>query len=360
MRDLGPARNHFATSAVGAWLSRQWPGITPLSSEELNLYPGRGVIAGWRLTIAFPDGVRRLDLLAHQRFPREAPLVALVDRPAFLTWPHVEKDGVLCLLPRGAETDPFHPEQVVAHVLAAASQLVEDLAAGRRTQDFRDEFHSYWGWDVSKGLPRFLSLLDTKPPTRRVVVWRGRRACVVGEDERTVLAWLRHRYPQDAADPQLEPAVLLWLDQPIVPNEFPRTAANVGRIARAADGDSILEDLAGSRPAQILVILAAPTVNGPCLGAVIVWPDAMDFTFARGSGLVVNGFRPGKAPRRLIVQKYLGGAQVMRASVDRIDASWVHGRDQDQRLAKLRGATVTVLGCGSVGPPSPSCSPKQE
>jgi sulfur-carrier protein adenylyltransferase/sulfurtransferase len=34
-----------------------------------------------------------------------------------------------------------------------------------------------------------------------------------------------------------------------------------------------------------------------------------------------------------------------------VDPAWVHGREHDPRIPKLRGATVAVLGCGSVGAP---------
>lgn len=42
---------------------------------------------------------------------------------------------------------------------------------------------------------------------------------------------------------------------------------------------------------------------------------------------------------------------MLRASVERIDASWIHGRGRDRRQAVLRDTTAVIVGCGSVGAP---------
>ena len=40
-----------------------------------------------------------------------------------------------------------------------------------------------------------------------------------------------------------------------------------------------------------------------------------------------------------------------KATVERADHLWIHGRDQDLRQEHLRQARVAILGCGSVGGP---------
>src|SRR3546814_10458193 len=94
-------------------------------------------------------------------------------RPAFLTWPHVEKDGVLCLLPGNADVAMSEPSAVAANLLGAACELVEDSVAGRNEDDFRTEFLSYWNWAATERAPEIRSLLDPTLPTRAVRVWRG-------------------------------------------------------------------------------------------------------------------------------------------------------------------------------------------
>src|SRR4051812_28938504 len=91
------ARRKWAVAAIGAWIG-SLPDARTLGPEDLRAYPSRDATAGWRLEVNFPDRPRHLDLLVVPGFPRRAPKVAIVDRPKFLTWPHVEEDGVLCLL----------------------------------------------------------------------------------------------------------------------------------------------------------------------------------------------------------------------------------------------------------------------
>lgn len=42
---------------------------------------------------------------------------------------------------------------------------------------------------------------------------------------------------------------------------------------------------------------------------------------------------------------------MVRSSVQRADAVWIHGRGQDPRTERLLSSTVVVIGCGSVGAP---------
>jgi tRNA A37 threonylcarbamoyladenosine dehydratase len=53
----------------------------------------------------------------------------------------------------------------------------------------------------------------------------------------------------------------------------------------------------------------------------------------------------------VLLSRLFGGTTADRNSVERVDPAWVHGRELDPRLPKLQGATVAVLGCGSVGAP---------
>src|SRR5206468_2144554 len=66
---------------------------------------------------------------------------------------------------------------------------------------------------------------------------------------------------------------------------------------------------------------------------------------------MTRGFRPGKVPHKLVIRRRFGGTALVKSSVERADAAWIHGRDQDARLPRLRDATVAILGCGSVGAP---------
>ena len=161
---------------------------------ELRAYQGRGFVAGWRVDVQFADGTRRLDILVDDWFPRSAPRMALVDRPDFLTWPHVERDGVLCLLPGTAAVDPDRSCGCSSrHVLGSACQLVEECIAGTNADDFRQEFLSYWDWAVPEQSTSFYSLLNPAPPTRAIRLWNGKTFALLGDSDADIPNWLANR-----------------------------------------------------------------------------------------------------------------------------------------------------------------------
>jgi molybdopterin/thiamine biosynthesis adenylyltransferase len=64
-----------------------------------------------------------------------------------------------------------------------------------------------------------------------------------------------------------------------------------------------------------------------------------------------KGFRPGRTPQPVLLGRYFCASPIIRSSIQRADASWVHGRGQDPRTARLLDTTVVLFGCGSVGGP---------
>lgn len=333
-----------ATAELKEFLVGLCGSIRELSALELSAYTARRVVAGWRIEVRFDDSIRRFDLLIDDTFPHAPPRVALIDRPPPLTWPHVEDDGVLCLLPGFAEVADDAPVDVTLNVLRAAVELIENCAAGRNQDDFRAEFLSYWNRMINTNAIEFLSLLEARPPSRLVRLWCGQQFYVLGEDEFTVLSWLRNLFLEIKGQPwTTEPALMLWLKQPLHPHEYPQTAAHMRALACHAGGADLLESLAARMPEKIVVLLAAPTPHGPCFAGVTVpAPRAAQLT---------RGFRPGKIPPKLLAARFLSATSIVRSRVSRVDAPWMHGRDQDLRQPRLHAARVVVLGCGSVGGP---------
>ncbi len=110
------------------------------------------------------------------------PRIALVDRPKFLEWPHVEIDGLLCLHPDGTSFDVDDPVRVLQTLLIWATELVEDCLSGRADGDFISEFNTYWDYSLPERAKTCFSLLDlTNCASREVMVWRGKTNNIVGE-----------------------------------------------------------------------------------------------------------------------------------------------------------------------------------
>ena len=222
-------------SAVGAVRSRlhalHGADPVPLGRKDIAGYHHQWrIVAGWRVTVDFSEATpRRMDILIPQGFPLAWPRFALVDRPSFLEWPHVERDGILCLLPNMTEVDPDDPPGVVINLLARATRLVRELIDGTIVErDFRDEFLTYWRYDANGSDRRLTSIIRVKRPSREICVWQAPDIKLLGENEADVTAWLRNRFGDRALRRhRAERGVLIWLERPVLPLEEPRTARDL-------------------------------------------------------------------------------------------------------------------------------------
>ncbi len=319
-------------------------------------YPSRDwIVAAWRINVLFSDGVtRRIDVVAGANFPTTPVRTALVDHPEPMTWPHVEGDGVLCLLPNLAEWDTDDPSEVAMDLLNRSVRLVEELLEGAIVEcDFREEFVTYWGYRAQDRGQTLFSLITPGPPSRLVRVWRGKGLEVVGEDHDALAEWVHRRFGDKVAV-KTEAAAFLWLDQPPLPAEYPETAEDLHTLAGRIGEDTkqVLEQAAIGEPDEVLALLGAVGRGGTALiGVKAPNPKQRKGRPRPPAEPLSVGFRPGQTPQPLLLGRFFGAVPVVRALVQRADAAWVHGRGQDPRTRRLLGATVVVVGCGSVGGP---------
>ena len=328
--------------------------VRRLAASELVVYPARGFADGWRVAMDFSDGkVRHLDVLVHTSFPAGPPRIALVEHPPKLTWPHVESDGVLCLLPLEAEVDPRDPVAVSTNLLGKGARLVEELLEGSCVErDFREEFLTYWNYDLNS-LHEPDSLLDAVPPSRIVRAWRTARHTVIAEDDERLRGWLGNRFPSlDTRHALIENALFLWLPEPPLPALYPHRAKDVGRLADLAGATELLHRSMEKMPNSLVTAIGANGRGGPGLVSVtIVKPRRRSSTGPERSRSANRGFRPGRVPAEIAISRMLGDEPVRRMAVRRADHGWIHGRGNDARALELAGKRAVVVGCGSVGAP---------
>ena len=318
-------------------------------------YPHRPYVAGWRVGVTFTDGnLRRIDMVATAGFPSIPVRTALVDHPPFMTWPHVESDGILCLLPNMAECDPDDPFAVTKNLLNRSVRLVEELLEGIIVErDFREEFLTYWAYKTHADGSNFISLLTPEPPSRVVRVWRGRDLEIVGEDAESLAHWVRRRFGAEV-DVTTGEAAFLWLHTPPLPADYPNKASDLRALAVAAGDDAAtaLDQAAVGEPDHLVSVLGAVGRGGAGLIAVKVPNPKLSSLHPRSVAQPLSkGFRPGHTPKTVLLSRYFGAGSVIRSSVQRADPNWVHGRGRDPRTPKLRNSTVVTVGCGSVGAP---------
>ncbi|SFC84307.1 E2 family protein B [Bosea sp. CRIB-10] len=337
---------------------RELTGQAPTRLDQATIssnYPTRRWVAAWRVSVAFSDGVtRRIDIVATAGFPTVPVRTALVDHPAFLTWPHVESDGILCLLPNMAECDPDDPSAVAANLLHRSIRLIEELLEGTIVErDFREEFLTYWAYKAHAKGEKFYSLLEPVPPSRSVQVWRGEGLEVVGETAEELARWARRRFGPDVGV-NTEEATFLWLDKPLLPSAYPETAAHLHALATelGSGARAVIEQAAVGEPDHLVVVLGAMGRGGAgMVGVKVPNPKYLKSSPRSPREPLSRGFRPGRTPKPVLLSRFFGSGPVIRSSLQRADAMWVHGRGSDPRTERLLGATVVLIGCGSVGGP---------
>lgn len=320
-------------------------------------YPRRRFVRGWRTAFDCPDGeVRRIDLLLGPAFPSGYPRTALVDRPPHLEWPHVERDGVLCLLPVGAEVDPEDPVGVAENLMGRSARLIGELLEGRIVdRDFREEFLTYWFYASDVDAPLVRSIIRPGGPSRPLRVWRDRDgSMILAEDADQLGRWLDARLdltPGRKAHHH-QPAALVWLDEPMVPANYPATGSDLLALARAAGGDAVdaLEAVAASTTEDGVVLIGAEGRGGPGLVAAITTvAGKAKGTRSGADHPLTKGFRHRPLPGGVATDRMFSAAPLVRATVARADARWIHGRGNDPRTDELLIRRVVVIGCGSLG-----------
>lgn len=314
-----------------------------LSVAELSKYRPRPIVAGRRISLLCEDGLtRELDVLVEVGGCLRVPLVALVAPPEFLTWPHVETDGVLCLGTDDDALNPADPGSVIKRVLSDAATLVDDCVSGRCCGDFLAEATSYWNHARADPSPTVISLLNLLEPTREVLFWQSKTTVIVGDSLPQIEQWIRHRFADPHMRVEVSRALFVQLPRPLYPDEFPQSSADVDALLVRVEPtlSASLDAFAGQADKVLPVILAAKTDSGPFCGAILITRPEKDMP---------NGFRRGRVPPAILRKFVFGRQKILRCELTRMDAGWVHGRDNHAAYSVLREKSVAVVGCGSLG-----------
>lgn len=347
MADALPARSTRAEAInlVDDWLVSQL-GACRIDEQALIGSNAKHFTHGWRLPpLAEPSAIV-LDLYIDNRFPRSAPRAFWVNAPSFPSIPHLESDGFICALSSIDVIDPDYPVGLVQAVLRNVADIIEQGMSGANSADFRSEFRSYWN-PLATGKP-VTSLLDPSGPSREIAVWYGKHQTVVGENANDLRSWLTHRSDRKAASKlAIGRGTLIWLGEPLLPNEYPSTVTDLRDLARRPEvgAEAAIERELGRTQDKLTVVLGAATTEGASFGVVSVLAP-----LKRTRKPNIPGFRPGRAPPTLLAASR-SFHPIVRSAVDRADPRWVHGRDHNRDLIDLLPAQITIVGCGSLGAP---------
>jgi len=342
--DLPDDRHDEAVREVGELLGK-FNHTNDLTDRQLAAY-GNRFVRGWEIPGLCGDSDYNLRLLLTKEFPFYPPRLAVSPAPPVLAWPNLEEDGLLCLLPESAHVSISDPGSVVLSLLDDAQGLVNANLAGDGLERFEDEFRSYWArWKnttASMGL-----LCHPDGPSRWVSAWHGKYFTLVAEDAGALQSWLRNRYGEDTSKKaELQSVPLVWLPRPPHPSEYPATMSALMLLLRGFAVDhAILKQLLLDEQARFkTLVLGFKSRHGAGFSGLHIYEPNRK---KHSGNPLTKGFR-GRPPDRVLLMRY-GAGPIVGASITRYDASWIHGRDQNDGVSTLVGKSVVVIGCGSLG-----------
>jgi molybdopterin/thiamine biosynthesis adenylyltransferase len=334
------------------WLIEQCMSCRPLKDAILQEYQA---VHGWHLQVVVQKAVIDFYLVLSQDWPFEPPTFYLVDKSLYLRWPHVEKNGKLCLQHGSTvEVSPYRPLEVVKFFFDETLSLLDQLATEQLTSDFLDEFETYWSLGVSVNSQPIHSLLPSTFHAGKISVWRGRSFSVVAENADTIRAWMENRF--NTIPDGFTSGLLISLRSRFTPSEFPKTGVQFRNLLEKYCSDfdeSMFNDFLMEQDAGLVVLGTQSSLEPSFVGVEIYKKQISRFSKHRSRKQTharVNGFRDGRCPSSVAISNFLANAVVTQQSIQRADAEWIHGgRGKDVRRGILQKQAVLVIGVGSIG-----------
>lgn len=307
----------------------------------------------WRVPVNFDDARRNLLVMLDKDFPFSLPRIAVDAGAELLKWPHLERDGLLCVVPNLTSSNYREPRAVTCNLLAVACALIEHNVRENTNEELRDEFLSYWSYACDKDSLACVSIVSPNGPARQIAVWKSASQWYFADDEVSLKHWLSNRFPSgERASFAVTKGWLIWRSKPWLPIEYPANPADLLALLIASKKDISLADIGRVANGGLAVLVGACTTSGACFAALAHSAPGKKKYGPKGRSIdpKIKGFRPGQVPPHLQLKRALGsGARMNRCQVERADAAWVHGRDQDPVSTFLRQKRVAVVGIGSLG-----------
>lgn len=312
-------------------------GWRRLHPEEEAAYARFALVAAWRVEMP-KMGRLRHPLIDHvvvgvdATFPFSDPVVVALqgvakDAPH---WPHIEPRGTLCLK-RYRYSSPA-ATRILSTLQDALTVL--DMPEDERDAEHRREFLAYWSQRGKPADTPYLCMLDGSSHSRDIVYHRDSERTLFAEDAKQLKTWLSHMGkppPKATATTRL-----IWLDQPLLPADFPK----VGRDVIAMAGESVLDPHV--RPGSVLPVVLGCDIDGVAVYACV----EIEGISAKEAA---KGFRPSRPRPPSLVASTFQCKPATRRTVQRADYAWVHGRARNAEIEVLRHNKVAVVGCGALG-----------
>lgn len=312
-----------------------------LSTEELKNQAYQNYLAGWHIDLDLTQNeltapkVDNLVLLTDKNFPNSQVRVVAPQLGSNFIWPHTEKYGFLCLRP--TLTTVCIKKRIKQHLQDALALLsYSDL---EREREFKREFVAYWNQACTKNQlhKSVFSMVDPSFHDDNVFYFynSANNSYILSESKEKLKDWLKNT-GLNINDKDIAETILFNLDEPWLPNEFPNTA----KLFIKNINIDILRSAVIKRN-SIPVLIKTQTITGTVFVAVLLKiPNRK---------CLIKGFRNLTYVPNCVYINQFKNLKIERLAVERVDASWVHGRDHNVEVKTLLKSKVLLIGCGSLG-----------
>ena len=338
-------RHLKAISDVDHWLQGLNLVVERIGQSALARLGFEGFSDGWTMPLPIEGGGSML-LLLNNRFPYSVPRVAVSERDDILLWPHVERNGLLCIAGDNANIATSQPVEVVRSTLHEAENLLQQNERGELTDDYLIDFQAYWRREIAGSESTIYSMTDHIGGSRIVRAWHGMNAYWVGEAPNDILRWFKNK---NGDEPKGKPrqAGLVKLNRLPDPREYPKTVPQLRHMLAklSPDGVKILDQLLRQESQRVIILLDGLTTAAQKASAGLIIQGAANprNKSNRVHEPLSKGFRPGRVPGNVLATRYC----LRRTVVTAVDSS--RSRIDQTIGSVLNSKKVAIIGCGSVG-----------
>ena len=331
-------------------LAASWPGVAQVSELELRqLYPNRGFTLGWRIPASELGLPEPLVVVLESESAFTVPRVAVQRRPKPCEMPHLEGDGVFCLLPSSTPIRLPVTGELAVHLLKEAVKVYSDALTLANRKDFLDEFGTYWTLDSAAGFNVYAWLRNFEQ-TRTVYTASLSSSVVVAESVADVEGWMK-KLGVSTKRRDVRKATFVRLAEPLYPEDYPSNSTELlGLLFRQCPA-AVEMVLTSVRLGEDVVVIWCFEHDGqPVMGASITRVQHQ-FPHPQNHGQAfLSGRNRVRVPANVLSNR-LAQAKFAskRASVVRVDGDFLTARTAGDVANAVRNLNVVVVGCGALG-----------
>lgn len=328
----------------------RWPGTLEVDSATLaRLYPGRRFSCGWHIAggeLGLPES---LIVALEREHAFQVPRVAVGRRPEPCEMPHLESDGVFCLLPSSTPVRLPVTGELAVHLVEQAVSAYLDAQTGANREDFLDEFQTYWTLSNTAARGVFAWLRDFTQ-TRTVYTANMGKGVMVADFAEGIEDWFKKR-GSSVTRRDIRKATFVRLREPLYPIDYPSNSAELLGLLRARCPDAVELVLSSIRLGEDMVVVWCFEHNGQHVLGATLTPILQRFPHPLNRGQAfLSGRNRWRVPMDLLHARLVQARfPTSRAMVVRADSDFLVARTTGKVDGAVRKLKVVVIGCGAVG-----------